>query len=120
MSPAKRGDYYVVWACRNIELAECVGKAIGLFTKNYTVITCELGSFKSVCDFVFNLRAFKGLRDLDALVYNAAVYLPTDPKPCFTEDGYEMSMGVNLIGRVQWPIHYGTTKQILSNSFRCW
>ena len=95
LSLAKRGDYYVVLACRNVERAERVAKEMGFPANSYTVIKCELGSFKSVRDFVFNLRAFKGPRGLDALVWNAAVYLPADPKPRFTEDGYEMTMGVN-------------------------
>merc|ERR1719271_996721 len=98
LSLAKRGDYYVVLACRNVERAERVAKDMGFPANSYTVIKCELGSFKSVRDFVFNLRAFKGPRGLDALVCNAAVYLPADPKPRFTEDGYEMSMGVNHLG----------------------
>ena len=76
LSLAKRGDYYVVLACRNVERAERVAKEMGFPANSYTVIKCELGSFKSVRDFVFNLRAFKGPRGLDALVCNAAVYLP--------------------------------------------
>jgi protochlorophyllide reductase len=98
LSLAKRGDYYVVLACRNVERAERVAKEMDFPANSYTVIKCELGSFKAVRDFVFNLRAFKGPRGLDALVCNAAVYLPADPKPRFTEDGYEMSMGVNHLG----------------------
>ena len=58
----------------------------------------ELGSFKSVRDFVFNLKAFKGPRPLERLVCNAAVYLPASPNPRYTEDGYEMSVGVNHLG----------------------
>ena len=58
------------------ERAERVAKEMGFPANSYTVIKCELGSFKSVRDFVFNLRAFKGPRGLDALVCNAAVYLP--------------------------------------------
>ena len=98
LSLAKRGDYYVILACRNVERAERVAKEMGFPANSYTVLKCELGSFQSVRDFVFNLRAFKGPRPLDALVCNAAVYLPADPKPRFTEDGYEMSMGVNHLG----------------------
>merc|ERR1719271_1508885 len=109
LSLAKRGDYYVVLACRNVERAERVAKEMGFPANSYTVIKCELGSFKSVRDFVFNLRAFKGPRGLDALVCNAAVYLPADPKPRFTEDGYEMSMGVNHLG------HFLLTQLLMSD-----
>ena len=61
---------------QRFERAERVAKEMGFPANSYTVIKCELGSFKSVRDFVFNLRAFKGPRGLDALVCNAAVYLP--------------------------------------------
>jgi len=98
LSLAKRGDYYVILACRNVQRATRIAKEMGFPSNSYTVLKCELGSFKSVRDFVFNLRAFKGPRGLDALVCNAAVYLPADPKPRFTEDGFEMSMGVNHLG----------------------
>ena len=43
-------------------------------------------------------QAFKATRPLDRLVCNAAVYLPADPIPRFTDDGFEMSVGVNHLG----------------------
>jgi len=58
----------------------------------------ELASLQSVRDFVANLKAFKSARPLTHLVCNAAVYRPTDPNPAFTDDGFEMSMGVNHLG----------------------
>jgi hypothetical protein len=93
LSLAKRGDYYVVLACRNVERAERVAKEMDFPANSYTVIKCELGSFKAVRDFVFNLRAFKGPRGLDALVCNAAVYLPADPKPRFTKTAMRCPWG---------------------------
>mmetsp|Transcript_10969 Transcript_10969/g.34941 ORF Transcript_10969/g.34941 Transcript_10969/m.34941 type:complete len:421 (-) Transcript_10969:242-1504(-) len=98
MELAKSGEYYVVMACRNVERSEAIAKEMGFPPNSYTVVKLELGSFDSVRNFVFNLKAFKGPRALDRLVCNAAVYLPTDPKPRFTEDGFEMSMGVNHLG----------------------
>jgi len=58
----------------------------------------ELGSLQSVRDFVANLKAFKSARPFIQLFCIAAVYLPTDPKPSWTDDGFEMSMGVNHFG----------------------
>jgi protochlorophyllide reductase len=58
----------------------------------------ELGSLQSVRDFVANLKAFKAVRPLNHLICNAAVYRPTDPVAAFTDDGFEMSMGVNHLG----------------------
>mmetsp|Transcript_3165 Transcript_3165/g.4396 ORF Transcript_3165/g.4396 Transcript_3165/m.4396 type:complete len:411 (+) Transcript_3165:70-1302(+) len=95
---AKSGDYYVILACRNVERAESIAQEMGFPKNSYTVLKLELGSLESVRNFVFNLKAFKGPRGLDRLVCNAAVYLPKDPNPRFTEDGFEMSMGVNHLG----------------------
>jgi protochlorophyllide reductase len=58
----------------------------------------ELASLQSVRDFVANLKAFKSARPLTHLICNAAVYRPTDPEPAWTDDGFEMSMGVNHFG----------------------
>mmetsp|Transcript_25162 Transcript_25162/g.100146 ORF Transcript_25162/g.100146 Transcript_25162/m.100146 type:complete len:428 (+) Transcript_25162:51-1334(+) len=95
---AKSNDYYVVLACRNVERAKRIAQEAGFPKNSYTVMKLELGSLESVRNFVFNLKAFKGPRPLDRLVCNAAVYLPTDPEPRFTEDGFEMTMGVNHLG----------------------
>ncbi len=37
-------------------------------------------------------------RRLDALVCNAAIYLPTAKEPTFTADGFELSVGTNHLG----------------------
>ena len=58
----------------------------------------ELASTQSIRDFVANLKAFKSARPLTHLICNAAVYRPTDPEPAWTDDGFEMSMGVNHLG----------------------
>mmetsp|Transcript_71567 Transcript_71567/g.215118 ORF Transcript_71567/g.215118 Transcript_71567/m.215118 type:complete len:270 (-) Transcript_71567:273-1082(-) len=58
----------------------------------------QLASLASVKDFATDLAELLGARGLDRLVCNAAVYLPTDPKPRFTDDGFEMSVGVNHLG----------------------
>lgn len=65
---------------------------------SYTVMKLELASLQSVRDFVSNLKAFKSVKPLTSLICNAAVYLPTDPVPAWTDDGFEMSMGVNHLG----------------------
>ena len=65
---------------------------------SYVVMKLELGNLQSVRDFVANLKAFKSARPLTHLICNAAVYKPKDPKPVWTDDGFEMSMGVNHLG----------------------
>ena len=61
-------------------------------------VELQLASLQSVKDLSKDLKAALGQRGLDRLVCNAAVYLPTDPKPRFTDDGFEMSLGVNHLG----------------------
>jgi protochlorophyllide reductase len=65
---------------------------------SYVTMKLELGSLQSVRDFVANLKAFKSARPLTNLICNAAVYKPKDPEPVWTDDGFEMSMGVNHLG----------------------
>jgi NAD(P)-dependent dehydrogenase (short-subunit alcohol dehydrogenase family) len=77
---------------------DLVAKERGMPDGSYTVMKLELASLQSVRDFVANLKAFKSARPLTHLICNAAVYKPTDPVPAWTDDGFEMSMGVNHFG----------------------
>jgi protochlorophyllide reductase len=95
---AKSGKYFVVMAVRDVEKAKKVAKERGFPENSYVAMKLELGNLQSVRDFVANLKAFKSARPLNHLICNAAVYRPTDPKPAFTDDGFEMSMGVNHLG----------------------
>lgn len=98
ISLAKTDKYHVIMACRNIEKAKRVAKEVGLPENSFTVMKLELASLQSIRDFVANLKAFKSARPLTHLICNAAVYRPTDPEPAWTDDGFEMSMGVNHLG----------------------
>merc|ERR1712157_479343 len=95
---AKTGKYHIVMACRDVEKAKKVAKEAGLPPSSYTVMKLELANLQSVRDFVANLKAFKSARPLNNLICNAAVYKPTDPKPAWTDDGFEMTMGINHMG----------------------
>jgi len=95
---AKTGKYFVVMACRDVEKGKKVAKERGMPDGSYTVMKLELANLQSVRDFVANLKAFKSARPLTHLICNAAVYKPTDPEPAWTDDGFEMSMGVNHFG----------------------
>lgn len=95
---AKTGRYFVVMACRDVEKGKKVAKKSGMPDGSYTVMKLELANLQSVRDFVANLKAFKSARPLTHLICNAAVYKPTDPEPAWTDDGFEMSMGVNHLG----------------------
>merc|ERR1719232_2468769 len=95
---AKTGKYFVVMACRDVEKGKKVAKRKKMADGTYTEMKLELANLQSVRDFVANLKAFKSARPLTHLVCNAAVYKPTDPEPAWTDDGFEMSMGVNHLG----------------------
>jgi len=95
---AKTGNYFVIMAVRDVEKGKQVAKKMGFPDGSFTTMKLELGSLQSVRDFVANLKAFKSARPLTHLICNAAVYRPTDPKPAWTDDGFEMSMGVNHFG----------------------
>eukprot|EP00953_Heterococcus_sp_UTEX-ZZ885_P014842 8377-Heterococcus_DN1.PRE.2 len=58
----------------------------------------ELASLASVRKFAQQLKSFCSGRTLDALVCNAAVYMPAKSVPDWTEDGFEMQLGVNHMG----------------------
>lgn len=95
---AKTGRHFVVMACRDVEKGKQVAKEMNMPDNSYVVMKLELGSLQSVRDFVFNLKAFKSARPVNNLICNAAVYKPTDPKPAWTDDGFEQSMGINHFG----------------------
>lgn len=95
---AQTGKYFVVLACRDVEKAKQVAVDNQFPEGSYVAMKLELGSLQSVRDFVANLKAFKSARPLNHLICNAAVYRPTDPEPAWTDDGFEMSMGVNHLG----------------------
>mmetsp|Transcript_17329 Transcript_17329/g.40294 ORF Transcript_17329/g.40294 Transcript_17329/m.40294 type:complete len:423 (-) Transcript_17329:98-1366(-) len=95
---SKTGRHFIVMACRDVEKAKRVASENGMPENSYVVMKLELGSLKSVRDFVFNLKAFKSSRPVDNLICNAAVYRPTDPEPAWTDDGFEQSMGINHFG----------------------
>jgi len=90
--------YFVVCAVRDAAKMDAVAAECGIPKNSYKALRLELASLQSVKDFVSNLNLFMAGRPLTHLVCNAAVYLPTDPQPSFTDEGYEMSIGVNHLG----------------------
>uniref|UniRef100_A0A7S1TWC2 protochlorophyllide reductase n=1 Tax=Phaeomonas parva TaxID=124430 RepID=A0A7S1TWC2_9STRA len=94
----ERGDSFVIMACRDVKKAQAVADELRFNKNNYHIMELELSSLANVRQFVKNLKSYKGNKPLDVLVNNAAVYLPTDPTPAFSEDGYEMSVAVNHLG----------------------
>ncbi|PNW88126.1 hypothetical protein CHLRE_01g015350v5 [Chlamydomonas reinhardtii] len=93
---AATGEWHVVMACRDFLKAEQAAKKVGMPAGSYSILHLDLSSLESVRQFVQNFKASG--RRLDALVCNAAVYLPTAKEPRFTADGFELSVGTNHLG----------------------
>lgn len=92
---AKKG-WHVVMACRNLEKTQKVAKEVGMSSDSYSIIHLDLASFNSVRQFVKDFRETG--KSLDALVCNAAVYMPLLKEPLRNEDGYELSVATNHLG----------------------
>jgi len=96
----------VIMACRNETKASKVaediieqyesrnGKASDAVKSRLVVMTLDLGSFKSIREFVNNFRS-RNL-SLDVLINNAGVWTPNDREE--TSDGHEQMLGTNHYG----------------------
>lgn len=92
---AQRG-WHVVMACRNVQKAKDAAESVGIPQDSYTVMHIDLGSLDSVRKFVNDFRASG--KSLDALVCNAAIYMPLLKEPQRTPEGYELTMTTNHLG----------------------
>jgi len=95
---ADKKNYFVICAVRDPAKMDAAAKEVGIKRNDYYAMKLELGSLQSVKDFVQNLKTFTPQRPINHLICNAAVYRPADPEPAWTDDGYEMSFGVNHLG----------------------
>ncbi|MDX2097130.1 MAG: protochlorophyllide reductase [Leptolyngbyaceae cyanobacterium bins.59] len=89
---AKRG-WHVVMACRDLAKAEKVAQEVGISKENYTLLHVDLGSLESVRKFVHEFRLLG--RSLDAMVCNAAIYMPLIKEPLRSPEGYELTVTTN-------------------------
>nr|WP_310523475.1 protochlorophyllide reductase [Polymorphobacter sp.] len=90
---AERGRH-VVMACRDLAKAEAAAADVGIPVDSRTLMHIDLGSMASVRGFVAALGATR----LEALVCNAAVYLPRLKAPMRSPEGYEISVATNYFG----------------------
>jgi protochlorophyllide reductase len=96
---AKRG-WHVIMACRDLAKAEHAANQIGIDPSLRTILPLDLADFASVralAEAVRGLLASQG-STLDALVLNAAVYLPRAEAPLRNAQGYELSVATNYLG----------------------
>jgi len=93
-----KGGHFVIAAVRDPAKMDAVAQQLKLSKNDYVAMKLELASLQSVKDFVRNLKLFLPARPINHLICNAAVYKPADPEPSWTDDGFEMSLGVNHLG----------------------
>ncbi|WOE75778.1 protochlorophyllide reductase [Alterisphingorhabdus coralli] len=92
--------WHVIMACRDLAKAEAAAQELGLPKQAYEIAHIDLGSLDSVRAFH---AAFRGdnpdaPRALDALVCNAATYMPLLKEPLRSPEGYELSVATNYFG----------------------
>jgi protochlorophyllide reductase len=93
---ANRGNWHVVLACRDRAKTERVAQEIGLQPSSYSIMQLDLASLDSVRQFV---KAFRETgKSLDALVCNAAIYMPLIKAPLWSPEGYELTVATNHLG----------------------
>jgi len=87
---------HVVMACRNLEKARAAASSLHIAAELTTLLPVDLSAQESVRRFAAVFRD-TGL-PLDALVCNAAVYLPLLKQPARSPEGYEISVATNHLG----------------------
>lgn len=90
---ADRGNWHVIMACRDLVKAEKAAQSVGIPQNSYTLMHIDLGSLDSTRQFVNNFRATG--RTLEALVCNAAIYMPLIKQPLRSPEGYELTVTTN-------------------------
>lgn len=88
--------WHVIMACRDLGKADGAAKSLNLPEVSYELTHLDLSDLSSVRMFHAAFRA-QG-RVLDALVCNAATYLPQLKEPLRSPDGYEISVATNYLG----------------------
>ena len=91
-----RGSWHVVMACRDVMKAKKAAESLQMPEGSYSIMHIDLGSLDSVRQFVKDFRATG--RYLDALLCNAAIYMPLLKEPLRTPEGYELTMTTNHLG----------------------
>ncbi|MFM7170839.1 MAG: protochlorophyllide reductase [Cyanobium sp.] len=88
--------WHVVMACRDPLKARRAQAALAIPDASVTHLQVDLGDLDSVRQLVASFHA-SGL-PLDALVINAAVYMPRLKEPLRSPQGFELSMATNHLG----------------------
>ncbi len=92
--------WHVIMACRDLAKAEAAAREVGIDAASRTLLQLDLGDLGSVREAATQaceILQAQGRR-LDALVLNAAVYLPRAKQPLRSPQGYELSVATNYLG----------------------
>jgi protochlorophyllide reductase len=92
---AQRG-WHVVMACRDLAKTAKMADAVGMAPGSYTIMHIDLGDLQSVRKFAKEFQT-SGM-SLNALVVNAAIYMPLIKEPLRSPEGYELTMTTNHLG----------------------
>jgi protochlorophyllide reductase len=88
--------WHVIMACRDLPKAKAAALEVGIPPESHTLLHLDLADLDSVRAFT---AAFHNTgRPLDALVLNAAVYLPRLEAPMRSPQGYEIAVATNYLG----------------------
>jgi protochlorophyllide reductase len=93
---AQTEQWHVVMACRDLAKAEKAAQSVGMPNDSYTIMLLDVASLESVRQFVKNFREIG--RPLNALVCNAAIYMPLIKEPLRSPEGFELSVATNHLG----------------------
>jgi protochlorophyllide reductase len=86
----------VIMACRDVEKTVHAAAELNLPDGAFEIMHLDLGSLESVRSFHAAFRARD--RPLDALICNAATYLPQLKEPARSPEGFEISVATNYLG----------------------
>ena len=81
---------------RDLAKVEAAARGLGIAAASVSLMEIDLGSLASVRGFASAYQASG--RSLEALVCNAAVYLPLLKEPARSPEGYEISVATNHLG----------------------
>lgn len=90
-----KGEYHLIFGVRNVQKAAQMAKTWQAQNDKLKIdiLHVDLASLKSIREFADSIN--KNFDSIDILVNNAGVFAD---KKMYTQDGYELTLGVNFIG----------------------
>ncbi len=88
--------WHVIMACRDVRKGGEAAQNFGFPAGSYTLMQVDVADLDSVRQFARQVQATG--RSIDALVCNAAIYMPLIKEPLRSPQGYELTMATNHLG----------------------